>query len=223
LDRDERLLSTEPGAAGREVTPRLGARASSVLAIAGNAIPVLGVIFFGWDLFLVLALFWLENVVIGLFGILRVALAPGKVRRRLFEPLFFVVHYGGFMFAHAMLLLSVFGDTARVDGGVHEPVELLHYLWRPGVALATVALLLSHGWAFLSELAGGGRDALSAREAMTLPYRRVLITQAGLLLGAVLVDKLGQPVVGLVVLLAVKTLIDYRMQGRERRRAGSGD
>jgi hypothetical protein len=48
---------------------------SSIVLVAVNLAPLFGVVFLGWDVFHVLALFWLENVVIGVFGIARVALA----------------------------------------------------------------------------------------------------------------------------------------------------
>jgi Family of unknown function (DUF6498) len=189
-----------------------------LFSVAANLVPIVGVIFFGWDLFLVLALFWAENVVIGIVGILRVAFsAKDSLRRQLFEPVFFVVHYGGFMFGHAMLLLSVFGDAAKVDGGVHDLPGLIHYLARPGVVLAVLALAVAHGWSLVGELATGELRKRASRDAMTLPYRRVLITQAGLLFGAFFVEKSGQPVMGLVILLAIKTLLDLRLQRRAPR------
>lgn len=48
----------------------------SVLALtAANLIPVVGVLWLGWQVFALLLLFWLENVVVGAFTVLRMLAA----------------------------------------------------------------------------------------------------------------------------------------------------
>lgn len=200
---------------GTDMAHRL--RNSGVLLVAANLVPLLGVLFLDWDLFLVLALFWLENVIIGVFGILKVAVATGgPLRGRVTSTLFFVLHYGVFMFAHGMLLISLFGETANVDGEIQNVPDLLSFLLRGDVGIAVLALLVSHGWSFLSNFRGGGENQrLHGKDAMTLPYRRVLITQAGLMLGGLAIEQLGTPVAGLIVLVVVKILVDLRFHRRE--------
>lgn len=56
-----------------------------------------------------------------------------------------------------------------------------------------------------------------AQDAKLLPYRRIAFTQIELILGALLVEQSNQPLLGLVVLLAVKIAIDLHMQRRERK------
>jgi hypothetical protein len=46
--------------------------------ILTNAVPVVGVFFFGWDAFDVVFLYWLENVVIGVFTVLKIVMAAGS-------------------------------------------------------------------------------------------------------------------------------------------------
>jgi hypothetical protein len=195
-------------------------RQSGFLLVAANLVPLFGVLFLDWDLFLVLALFWVENVVIGAFGILKVAFASsGGIAKRISSTLFFILHYGGFMFAHAMVLITLFGDSANVEGCIETVEELLHYLIRGDVGLAVLALIVSHGWSFMSNFQGTAEyERLSGEDAMTLPYRRVVITQAGLLCGGVAIESFGSPLAGLVVLVAVKILIDLRFHRREHER-----
>ncbi len=195
-------------------------RQSGFLLVAANLVPLFGVLFLDWDLFLVLAFFWVENLVIGAFGILKVAFASsGGIPRRLSSTLFFIVHYGGFMFAHALLLIDLFGDSANAEGSIETVEDLLHYLIRGDVGLAVLALTVSHGWSFVNNFQGmAEHERLSGKDAMTLPYRRVVITQAGLLLGAVAIERFGSPLAGLVVLVAVKILIDLRFHRREHER-----
>ena len=48
-------------------------RAPSVLIlVAANLLPIVGVVFWGWDAFVLLMLYWLETAVIGFWTIVRV-------------------------------------------------------------------------------------------------------------------------------------------------------
>jgi hypothetical protein len=84
---------------------RYRSRASLAVLLVANAIPLLGVLFFGWSLITVLVLYWLENGIVGLWNIPRIALARGddplasptlgQVSLWMLIP-FFVIHYGLF-------------------------------------------------------------------------------------------------------------------------------
>jgi TM2 domain-containing membrane protein YozV len=57
-------------------SPRAGRFSPAALTlIATNLIPLYGVLVFGWAVFPIMVLFWLENVVIGVLNILRILLA----------------------------------------------------------------------------------------------------------------------------------------------------
>jgi len=43
--------------------------------VAANAVPLYGVAFAGWDAFLVVLLYWAENLIIGFYNILKIAFA----------------------------------------------------------------------------------------------------------------------------------------------------
>ncbi len=47
-------------------------KASGLTLIAANLLPLLGVIFLGWDAFAILLLYWAENVVIGAINVLKI-------------------------------------------------------------------------------------------------------------------------------------------------------
>ena len=86
-----------------------------------NMIPVAGVLFFGWKAFLLLLFYWLENVVIGLVNLLKIAVSGFTKNREaglvtLFLVPFFVVHYGIFCFVHGMFLLGIMA----MSGALHE-------------------------------------------------------------------------------------------------------
>ena len=68
----------------------------SLLALlVANLVPLIGVLFFAWDLVLVLALFWIENIIIGVFNLLKMLLVAvrNNVLKSLFLSAFFILHY----------------------------------------------------------------------------------------------------------------------------------
>ena len=56
---------------------------SAIVLVVANAIPLIGVLFFGWSLITILVLFWVENGIVGLWNIPRILLARGSVLQSL--------------------------------------------------------------------------------------------------------------------------------------------
>src|SRR2546423_6176002 len=85
------------------------------LAIA-NALPLVGVLFFGWTVFPLVLLYWLENLVVGGFNVAKLLLAqprqPAYWLGKVFLVPFFLVHFGGFTYIHGVLVVSFFGPKA---------------------------------------------------------------------------------------------------------------
>jgi hypothetical protein len=52
---------------------------SAVLLVVANAIPLIGVLFFGWSLWTILVLYWLENGIVGFWNVPKIILAHGSV------------------------------------------------------------------------------------------------------------------------------------------------
>jgi hypothetical protein len=108
----ERLL------AWYRVTSSVGAVVALVVA---NAIPLVGVLFLGWNVWSILVLYWLENGIVGVVNVLKMARAEGpdtSDRRAIAQnPVpssakaalipFFVVHYGLFWFVHGIFVFSL--------------------------------------------------------------------------------------------------------------------
>ena len=51
---------------------------SGIALVVTNLLPLAGVFFFGWTVFEVLALYWLENVVIGILNLPKILTASGR-------------------------------------------------------------------------------------------------------------------------------------------------
>ena len=78
--------------------------ASAVALVLANAVPLAGVVALGWQVFPLVLLYWLENVVVGGFNVLRMLSARPRdgvrwVAKAFLVP-FFVVHFGLFTATH---------------------------------------------------------------------------------------------------------------------------
>src|SRR5437899_11071768 len=68
------LASTpSAGVTGLRVSP------SALVLVAANLVPLAGVLFFGWSVFSTLLLFWVENVIVGAFNVLRMLVAQPQI------------------------------------------------------------------------------------------------------------------------------------------------
>ncbi|MCH9695816.1 MAG: hypothetical protein K0U72_14985 [Gammaproteobacteria bacterium] len=191
-------------------TPDL--RVSIILLILANLIPVAGVLLWDWDVFFLLLLFWCENVIIGVFGIARIVVAGGG----LFMPLFFCVHYGGFMFGHLMILFGLFAENSMVTETIDEPEQIWTLLKSPVYLVPVLALFVSHGWSFVNNfLLSDERHSYGPMQAMGVPYKRIAVTHVALIAGGFALSASNEPMIGLLLLLAMKISLDVMFHRKE--------
>lgn len=191
-----------------------------LLLVAANLLPVAGVLVWGWDVFSVLFLFWCENVVIGVFGIVRTAVFSMRINKigGLFTAAFFSVHYGGFMFGHVMVLMGLF--LVRTDRSKDSLSDFQYVLsdFDRWTWVAIAALLVSHAWSFVQNFLGKREyESLTTLGAMAMPYKRMMITHVALIVGGFLLTALDQPLAGLLLLLGMKIALDVVFHRREHK------
>jgi hypothetical protein len=211
-------------------------RFSAAALIASNAIPLIGVMFFHWDLFTIIVSYWMENVVVGGYNILRMATARGGLgpartsgggsMSRTGMILFFMVHYGIFTMAHGAFVFAMFGlsDLARDPNGfLFGAVEMGRRL-----ALMFIALTISHGVSYASNYLGN-KEYLTAKvsDLLLRPYSRVAVMHLTIILGAFLALVTHSPKAVVAMLVALKIAVDLGAHWRERLRfaqnaAGAG-
>ena len=206
------------------------------LLVVVNLIPLVGVLFLGWDLSTIVALYWLENGVIGVFAAARIATAEGvdpqpgsvtingrpvpasqlsdpRTARAILVP-FFIVHYGMFWLVHGVFVWFALPEMWSSMGAPGGGPSLALIAW------AVPFLFLSHGASFVFNWWWGGERLTStpARE-MAAPYGRVVVLHVTIVIGAFAVAALGAPIWALVVMIAVKTIADLAAHLGERQRA----
>lgn len=206
---------------------RFTGRTSAVLLILSNLIPLIGVLFFGWSLFALMLLFWIENLVIGFYALLRIFYAGlGPRGLKVFVVPFFVVHFGMFSLAHAILVLALFnpGGYRAFEAGLETGTIISSLPPFSHLALPAAALLFSHGYSFVTNYLRGGEFSTTIPiAAMFQPYGRVAVLHATVIAGAVLARVTGGHWIALSILVLLKTTMDLRAHLREHSRGANVD
>jgi hypothetical protein len=195
---------------------------STLALLVSNTLPLIGVLFLGWQVFALVLLYWLENVIVGVFNVARLLIADpssdgAQVAKIGLIP-FFCVHYGGFTLGHGVFVLALFGG-ARYGNSFPTPAVVLQAIHDTGIGAAVFALFCSHGVSFVwNYLLGGEYRQVPLVKLMFQPYARVVVLHIVVLGGAFLMQALHSPLAGLVVLVALKTAVDLVSHHREHRK-----
>lgn len=193
-----------------------------------NMLPIFGVLFFGWSVFDVMVLFWLENVVIGIINILRMGTRMVLLGEwvGLFLIPFFAFHYGAFCAGHGIFVFAMFNEGAKfaTTGASMSPLGVFHMVTafidsQPGFLWATIGLFASHAVSFVVNFIGRGEyRTINAGDLLYAPYARIVVLHITIILGAIAVTALGQPIYAVILLIGLKTAIDAIAHLRERQR-----
>jgi len=208
-----------PDENGRQ-TPIHRLQGSALALVAANLVPVFGVLALGWNVGPLMVLYWAENLVVGLFNVLKMGRAQGpydssrfllngkpvedKNRRGLIG--FFILHYGFFTLGHGIFVLAIFGRGLSLS--LRE------------LGLAFVGLLISHWISFRRNFIGREEfRRLSFPGLFWQPYKRVIVMHLTILFGGVLIHSLGSPLPALLLMVGLKTGIDLASHYFEHRKA----
>jgi hypothetical protein len=217
---------------------RAGSSTGAVVTlVAFNLLPLVGVIFLGWDLLSILVLYWIESGVVGVLNVPKMLLAAaattdarpllaGLPAARLIGLIFgqgcmvpfFAVHYGVFWIGHGVFVFALPEIAATTGGpgvsggfGTVDPLVVI-----PGA----IALAASHLVSFLKNYVGRREYLQTTVSAqMMAPYARVFVLHLTILGGAFLIASLGTPLAALALMVVLKTAIDLALHLRERQKA----
>lgn len=184
-------------------------RWSVIFLVIANVFPLIGVLFFGWSLFAIIFLYWFENIVIGLYNIVRMNKATGGGPNKKYEMTvngqprmmgkasfsgFFAMHYGIFTFVHGVFVFTLFGP----------PDISLYY-----VGAAVLFLFISHGASYyFNFIKKEEYKRVTAEDLSWQPYLRILVIHITIIFGGMLINFIGAPAAALVVMIIMKTFMD---------------
>ncbi len=204
-------------------------RRSALALIASNAIPILGVLFLGWDVGAIVVLYWSENLIIGAYNIAKMVYVGGLRARG--QSAFFLLHYGGFCAVHGLFIQVLLLNTEPSPNDLSWPFifvfgELLVVVCDQMFAaaptawiLAFIGLFISHGYSFVMNFHGAGEYRnTTLNRLMAAPYLRIVALHVAIIVGGFAVMSLGQPTILLLVLIGLKTFLDLKLHRRSHRR-----
>jgi hypothetical protein len=194
-------------------------RASVLWLVGVNLVPVAGVFLLGWDVSTILFLYWAENVVIGIFNLVKMKKARGQEMKSRFSinkrspremsragvMSFFLIHYGMFTLGHGVFVVALFGFSIK------------NLNW---VAVSLLLMFISHGVSYFHNFIGREEfERVSYQDLFIQPYSRVVIMHITIIIGGFMVKSLGSPPAALLVMVGLKTVIDIFAHLKERRKS----
>ncbi|HEY8199178.1 MAG TPA: DUF6498-containing protein [Candidatus Limnocylindrales bacterium] len=193
--------------------------------VVGNLIPLVGVLMLGWQVGVVLGLYWLENGIVGAINCVKMAMAqgdgPAGRNLKLTQIPFFVIHYGLFWFVHGVFVgvIATIGTDAAIGGGFGlaavetDPLAIL---------VAVVGLATGHLVSFWVNFVGKGEyRTVTVTRQMAAPYGRMVVLHMAIVFGGFLIALLGSPEGPIIVLVLGKTVLDLNYHLRDREKAAA--
>lgn len=173
---------------------------SDLLVIAMNLLPVWGVWFQGWDPKLIFLVYCLESLIVGVYNVIRMWMTT-LIKRKdewanngsttmvsgYFFILFFIAHYGFFIFVQMSIFLGVLNNKSLPSAPgcffefvLHIPRYLPNYaLW------LLLGFCISYGFSTLKNfILNGAYRTASIGALMFQPYGRIFIQQFVVILGS---------------------------------------
>ena len=175
------------------------------------AIPLIGIFILKWNLIGLLFLFWLEIILAGIFGGLRILCALAGAPKfyygllpRLFQLAFFVILYGGLaMLIISYSLVNFDTDQAFSDDSANK-----------GFGLAMIAMTIRFTMEFTKDylMSGRFRESTTVGEIMNAFIYGIPLAMVVLFLLSPYAEKNPGRVGNLIIILGIilaKTLIEY--------------
>ena len=196
---------------------------SLAVLVVANLLPLAGVLFFDWSIFELVALYWLENVVIGALNAVKMLLvSPGHDSlpwiAKVVAAGFFTFHYGIFCLVHGVFVASLLGPKAADGSPGMNPVSMVGELIAVDGGWMAAGLLASHGFSFLIHyLIRGERRRTNLTKLMAAPYGRIVVLHLAILFGAFLITAMGEPLGMLILLVIGKIALDAKLHLKAHR------
>jgi hypothetical protein len=197
---------------------------AALATLAVNLLPLFGVIAWGWNLSVLVVLYWIENVILGVAALGKIIASGFAINPIVgigtagFMGPFFVVHYGMFCAVHGIFVLALFGNTFPDQGFTPDQLPqmvLQSANMAPNMIYVVGAFAALKAGLLLWWLIRGDAARSSPSAEMGAPYGRIIFMHFAIFAGAFAMMGLGQPLLGVAALVVLKTVIDVLNQWGE--------
>lgn len=193
---------------------------SDYLIIVANLIPVYGVWFEGWSASQIFLVFCLETVIIGVFNVLKMAcvtlfardgaagILPNKKSTLvgLFLIVFFIMHYGIFVFVQTQLFFGVSGiiDDNSIMGAYRQIPEALG---KDGQLVLLIFIIYYTLYNLFNFFFSGEYKTISLLTLLFQPYGRIFIQQFVVILGSLFLS-MGFDKIFILIMVVIKVFVE---------------
>ena len=194
--------------------------ASDIFLIIVNLVPLYGVWFENWNAVQVFLVYCLETIIIGVFNILKMASITLFVRPKdiweyngsktiisgWFFILFFIIHYGFFVFLQTQLFFVVSGLVkAESIFGSYQQISSL--LGQDGKLLLLI-FITYYTTQYLFDFVNNGQyKKVSLSRLMFQPYIRIFVQQMIVIAGSIFL-RFGAGKIFILIVVAVKIFFE---------------
>ncbi len=209
---------------------------SMLLILSSNALPVIGVIAFNWNPFVILIIYWCESAIIGFFNLLKMFIG-GFIQDGRFSTsgaieavligLFFCFHYGMFMLVHGVFIVVMFviAGTDSSGSGLTDIDKMLSVInvfvpsqwtlrgFMESELFAIAALFVSHlVYFYLYFIHTKEYNTAQASDFMLRPYKRIVVMHMTILIGFAVVMITGsRGAFIMIVWVTMKVVADFKI------------
>ena len=203
---------------------------SFVVIALTSIVLILGLLFYEWSFISVFLIYWIENVVIGIFNVLRMQKVEFfsdseqaiPITGELYTPnkrgkliSLFLIHYGFFVVGHGAGLLIICGFIKKMN--LEEVYSLEVNLI--ALVIGVVGVLLTHVISYHRILSQGKK--FRVRGLFFRPYKRVIILHLMVLAGSMIImfnyaasmfgstQQIGEITFGSVTLSVIKVILIF--------------
>jgi len=180
--------------------------------LLSNLLPLLGVLFLGWDVYTLLVYYWCETLIVAFWTVVTIACRKGKIGVRSDDPatrtgspyaaLLVAMHVGVFIAIHLLLMSTLYGQ--EWPGHLDSPAVFIEtFIIGQGLWPMLTLTFIQRAAVFWD--AGGAENLPPAVVGL---YVRIAVIQVVIVLGAWGVMLLDSGLIGVVLLVAAKTMLD---------------
>jgi hypothetical protein len=195
---------------------------SDFVFISVNLIPAFGVWFQGWDAKQMFLVYCLESIILGFFNVLKMLIVTfykktdtwenldGTVAKAsgLFFILFFMVHYGMFVFIQTTLFIGVSGLDKGIGGGAFKLFSHLPEVLSPEAQLMLLIFIGVYGLKMMTDfILTGEYKTTSLGVLMFQPYGRIFIQQIVVIFGSMFLA-FGAVKIFMIIFIGIKLTFD---------------